>query len=57
MADSRQFCTLYAAGYYFGIDVLHVQELNRYQGITRVPLAPPAVRGLINLELSDSLTF
>jgi purine-binding chemotaxis protein CheW len=50
MANSHQFCTFYVAGYYFGINVLHVQELNRYQVITHVPLAPPVVRGLINLR-------
>jgi purine-binding chemotaxis protein CheW len=50
MADERQYCTFYVAGYYFGLDVLHVQEIIRYQEMTRVPLAPPVVRGLINLR-------
>ncbi|MGL4553355.1 MAG: chemotaxis protein CheW, partial [Gemmataceae bacterium] len=38
------------AGQYFGVDVLRVQEVIRCQGMTRVPLAPPSVRGLINLR-------
>ena len=50
MADQRQYCTFYAAGHYFGLDVLRVQEIIRYQEMTRVPLAPPVVRGLINLR-------
>lgn len=50
MADTRQFCTFYAAGHYFGLDVLHVQEVICYQEMTRVPLASPVVRGLINLR-------
>ncbi len=50
MADERQYCTFYVAGYYFGLDVLNVQEIIRYQEMTRVPLAPPVVRGLINLR-------
>jgi purine-binding chemotaxis protein CheW len=50
MADSRQYCTFYVAGHYFGLDVLRVQEIIRWQEITRVPLAPPVVRGLINLR-------
>lgn len=50
MAGTRQFCTFYAAGLYFGLDVMHVQEIIRYQELTRVPLAPPVVRGLINLR-------
>jgi purine-binding chemotaxis protein CheW len=50
VADDRQFCTFYLDGNYFGIDVLQVQEVIRYQEMTRVPLAPAVVRGLINLR-------
>src|SRR5262245_58241723 len=50
MAESYQYCTFYVAGHYFGLDVLKVQEIIRYQEMTRVPLAPPVIRGLINLR-------
>src|SRR6516164_3966776 len=50
MADEHQYCTFYVAGHYLGVDVLKVQEVIRYQEMTRVPLAPPVVRGLINLR-------
>jgi|SRR5262245_43980177 len=50
MEHDQQFCTFYVAGHYFGLDVLRVQEIIRYQEMTRVPLAPPVVRGLINLR-------
>lgn len=50
MAETHQYCTFYVDGYFFGLDVLHVQEIIRYQEMTRVPLAPPVVRGLINLR-------
>src|SRR5438094_9323996 len=50
MPDVRQYCTFYVNGHYFGLDVLKVQEIIRYQEMTRVPLAPPVVRGLINLR-------
>ncbi|MCI0459904.1 MAG: chemotaxis protein CheW [Gemmataceae bacterium] len=50
MADEHQYCTFYVEGHYFGLDVLKVQEIIRYQAMTRVPLAPPVVRGLINLR-------
>jgi purine-binding chemotaxis protein CheW len=50
MADGKQFCTFHVDGLYFGLDVLKVQEIIRYQEMTRVPLAPPVVRGLINLR-------
>lgn len=50
MAKVQQFCTFFVAGQYFGLDVLKVQEINHYQVLTRVPLAPPVVRGLINMR-------
>jgi purine-binding chemotaxis protein CheW len=50
MADDRQYCTFFVDGHYFGLDVRQVQEIIRYQEMTRVPLAPPEVRGLINLR-------
>lgn len=43
-------CTFVLDGQSFGIAVEHVQEIIRSQKTTRVPLAPPAVRGLINLR-------
>src|SRR5580704_11458036 len=48
--DESEICTFYLDGHYFGLDVLKVQEVIRYQEMTRVPLAPPVVRGLINLR-------
>ena len=50
MEDDRQYCTFNVAGHTFGVDVLRVREVIRYQEMTRVPLAPPVVRGLINLR-------
>jgi purine-binding chemotaxis protein CheW len=50
VADTRQFCTFTLDGNHYGIDVREVQEVIRTQPMTRVPLAPPAVRGLINLR-------
>ena len=50
MPNDRQFCTFWLEGFFFGVEVLRVQEVIRYQEMTRVPLAPPVVRGLINLR-------
>ena len=50
MSAARQLCTFFLADLYFGVDVQKVQEVIRYQEMTRVPLAPPVVRGLINLR-------
>ena len=50
MANPKQFCTFFLNGLYFGVEVTHVQEVLRHQPMTRVPLAPPTVHGLINLR-------
>lgn len=47
---SRQFCTFLLEGYLFGVPVPQVQEVIRFQPMTPVPLAPPAVEGMINLR-------
>lgn len=46
----HQFCTFYVDDLFLGIDVQQVQEVIRYQEMTRVPLAPKAIQGLINLR-------
>lgn len=50
MSDQKQFCTFYLDNHTFGVKVEQVQEVFRYQEMTVVPLAPPEVRGLINLR-------
>jgi purine-binding chemotaxis protein CheW len=45
-----QLCTFYLDGLLFGVGVEQVQEVIRYQEMTPVPLAPSAIRGLINLR-------
>lgn len=47
---TRQFCTFYVDDLFLGIDVQQIQEVIRYQGMTRVPLAEAAISGLINLR-------
>ncbi|MGA3077515.1 MAG: chemotaxis protein CheW [Bryobacteraceae bacterium] len=49
-ARSREYATFFVDGLFFGIDVLQVQEVLRYQEMTRVPLAPAVIEGLINLR-------
>jgi purine-binding chemotaxis protein CheW len=46
----RQFCTFRLDNLLFGIDLRDVQEVMCYLDITRIPLAPPVVEGLINLR-------
>ena len=50
MSDEHKFCTFTLDGLLFGVEVLKVQEVIRYLEMTRVPLAPSVVRGLINLR-------
>ncbi len=47
---TQQFTTFVLDGHLFGVEVETVQEVIRYQAMTRVPLAPGAVGGLINLR-------
>ena len=50
MSGPLQFCTFFLERHCFGIDLLEVQEIIRFQPLTRVPLAPRALTGLINLR-------
>lgn len=50
VSANQQYCTFTVDGMCFGIDVQKVQEAIRFQEMTRVPLADPTIRGLINLR-------
>lgn len=47
---SKQFCTFFLDDLFFGVNVLEVQEIIRYQDMTQVPLSNSIIRGLINLR-------
>jgi purine-binding chemotaxis protein CheW len=49
-STSGQFSTFFVADLFFGVDVLHVQEVLRSQQMTSVPQAPGVIEGLINLR-------
>ena len=50
MASAEQFCTFFLDGHFFGTPVPQVQEVIQYQVMTRVPLAPSVISGMINLR-------
>jgi purine-binding chemotaxis protein CheW len=50
MAQSSQFCTFYLDKLLFGVELKGVQEVIRSLHMTKVPLAPEVVSGLINLR-------
>src|ERR1700758_831929 len=47
---SGQFSSFFVADLFFGVDVLRVQEVLRFQQMTPVPQAPRVIEGLINLR-------
>lgn len=47
---TTQLCTFMVDDLFFGVEVTKVQEVLRAQPMTRVPLSPRMVRGLINLR-------
>ncbi len=50
MNGTRAWCTFRLDEKLYAVPVEHVQEVLRSAVVTRVPLAPRAVRGLINLR-------
>ena len=50
LATAQQFCTFFIDKHFFAVPVQEVQEVIRYQQMTRVPLVPAVIRGLINLR-------
>jgi purine-binding chemotaxis protein CheW len=49
-ANAAQFLTFVCAGEEYGVDILRVQEIKGWDGITRVPYTPPYLLGVMNLR-------
>ena len=49
-AINQQFATFFVDELFFGVEVLRVQEVLRYQEMTPVPSAPDVIERLINLR-------
>jgi purine-binding chemotaxis protein CheW len=47
---AREYVTAIVAGEMIGLPILQVQDVFVPEGITRVPLAPPEIAGVINLR-------
>ena len=51
MSDTTsKFCTFFLGDFFFGVPVDNVQEVICRQEMTRIPLAPDCILGLINLR-------
>jgi purine-binding chemotaxis protein CheW len=48
--DSAQFLTFVCAGEEYGVDILCVQEIKGWDGVTRVPYTPAYLLGVMNLR-------
>lgn len=48
--NSHDYLTLFIGSQIFGIPILQVQDVLGPQHVTRVPLAPPAIAGSLNLR-------
>jgi len=57
MSEKKQFCTFFLGERMLGVEVLKIQEVIRFQEVTEVPLAPPVIRGLLNLRGSIVTTI
>jgi purine-binding chemotaxis protein CheW len=49
-ADTVEYVTFTVDGARFGLPVLRVNDVFRPLGLTRVPLAPPSIAGILNLR-------
>lgn len=50
LESSKEFLTILISDQLFGIPILQVQDVLGEQEVTKVPLAPPAVLGSLNLR-------
>lgn len=50
MTHQMQYLTFHLAGEEYAIDILQVKEIIEYDALTKVPMTPPWVRGVINLR-------
>jgi purine-binding chemotaxis protein CheW len=47
---STQYLTFVCAGEEYGVEILRVQEIKGWEGVTRVPYTPPYLLGVMNLR-------
>ena len=49
-SGSPQYLTFVCAGEEYGVEILCVQEIKGWEGVTRVPYTPPYLLGVMNLR-------
>lgn len=48
--DARKYLTFLIGSEKYGVDIVNVKEIIEYGQVTRVPLAPQSIRGVLNLR-------
>lgn len=48
--SEKQYVVFVLDGEYYGIDILNIQEITRYEAPTRIPNMPSYMQGIINLR-------
>ncbi|NGY06889.1 chemotaxis protein CheW [Solimonas terrae] len=49
-AESSEFLTFTLGAEEYGVDILKVQEIRRYDTVTRIPDTPDFIKGVVNLR-------
>lgn len=49
-SQAGQYLTFQLAGEEYAVQLLQAREILRYEQVTRVPTAPPSIRGVLNLR-------
>ena len=49
-SNQKEYVTAMIGGQLFGLPILHVQDVFLPERVTRVPLAPPEIAGVLNLR-------
>src|SRR5262245_30102547 len=50
MSRPEQYVSFFLAGEEYAVGILRTREIVEYDVITRIPMAPPGIRGVLNLR-------
>lgn len=48
--EGDKFLTFRLDDTVYGVEITHIKEIIEYGGITRIPMTPPSIRGVLNLR-------
>jgi purine-binding chemotaxis protein CheW len=50
MSAPRQYLSFFLGGEEYAVDILRVREVTEYGSVTRVPMMPASIRGVVNVH-------